>query len=607
MSDRAALVNLFKEQLENESQSIASARGLIVRGDFLIWWYFLNLQGLPEGTVDDIVCDGGNDLGIDAIHIDDDDIVHFYHFKNPERLDVGLPATGVDSLLAGLRLIIARKHGQVANPELRERLEDVYQIVPAGYRVHLVTSGTGMAEESRQKLNAFIAELRPPADDFFAWQLEDIAFLQDSFYQKRLPTIEAPIVFNLDRQPPYQVRSSNHDSYMFHAQASVLANLFDTHGEKLLQQNIRVFQGDRATNAVIRTTCTGPEAGNFFHFNNGVTFLCETAQWDQFVSTLTLNKAQLVNGGQTVRVISRAHSSGTLKPEVIVPVRVITSQGDKSFASNVAVNLNNQTRIETSFLRSNDPHVIQLAAALESRGWYLERREDEVATLTTGERTAIESRIGAPLADRLIRLKEGTQAYTATFSRQPELAKKNPKRMFLGSQDGGIFERLFEDISAEKIVLAHRLKRAVDRFVERFMALKRRKVKLANWRNDYASLLSEDLVTKHGDTLDQVVPQSAVFISALIFEKYVQIQKGDPEAVIGVLETGNTSPIRNALEEILDFAAANPTVANKSWPTLLKSQAFFDTVAAFVQGIVAGVQSARPAATETAGTVDKSH
>jgi hypothetical protein len=56
------LVQLFKEQLENESQSLARTHGLTKRGDFLIWWYFLKLRSLSSADVDQIVCDGGSDL-----------------------------------------------------------------------------------------------------------------------------------------------------------------------------------------------------------------------------------------------------------------------------------------------------------------------------------------------------------------------------------------------------------------------------------------------------------------------------------------------------------------------------------------------------------------
>jgi len=92
-------------EIENESKSLAQGHDLTQRGDFLIWWYFLKLRSLSSADIDQIVCDGGSDLGIDAIQIDEDNYVHFYQFKNPENAESCLPAGEVDKLLSGLRLI----------------------------------------------------------------------------------------------------------------------------------------------------------------------------------------------------------------------------------------------------------------------------------------------------------------------------------------------------------------------------------------------------------------------------------------------------------------------------------------------------------------------
>jgi AIPR protein len=579
------IVQLFKEQLENESKSLAATHNLVKRGDFLVWWYLQKLRGLNPSRIDEIVCDGGNDLGIDAIEIDDEDYVHFFQFKNPESAEGALPAGEVDKLLSGLRLILSHKHEAIANEELRGLVEDIYQIVPAGYRLHLVTSGKGIAKESIEKLNAFVEELGGPSEDFFVWTLEDIEFLQDAFYKKRLPTVEKPIVFHLERQGPYQVRSADHDCYLLHADGHTLAKLYSEHGEQLLQQNIRVFQGDRSTNAKIRETCTTDKSRNFLHYNNGITFLCETAQWDQFVSNLTLHKAQIVNGGQTIRVLSKAQTEGKLRTGVLVTVRVITSQGDKEFSSDVAVNLNNQNRIETSFLRSNEPRIVQLATSIESIGWYLERREDEAQLLSDLERKAIEQRIGHLLSGRVIKLRDGAQAFAATYYRQPELAKKNPRRIFLGADDGGAFERVFgAGMSAEKFVTAQRLKWATDAFVEKFMNLKRRKARGVDWKHEYSALMGAELVEAFGDRLDQVVPQCSVFLCALLFEDHVVLRGENPTDLIASLEGGDIAAIKDKLRVILEFARDNPSSANKSWPTLLKGQAFFENVASYLRG-----------------------
>ena len=588
MQEKSPIITLFKEQLENESTSLASANQLTQRGDYLVWWYFTRLVGLDPSTINEIVCDGAADLGIDAIWIDDNDIVHFFTFKNPTRIDVAFPASEVDKTLMGLNTILARAHHTIANEELRGRIEEVYQTVPSGYRLHLITSGSGIPNEARTKLDSFIETLKVPSEESFQWSLEDIHYLQDAFYRRHLPTVDEPIDFNLDNYP-YQVRSANHDSYIFHISATILSHLYDKHGEQLLQQNIRVYQGDNATNDLIRKTATGRESANFLHYNNGLTFLCEVAQWDGFTRKLTLRKAQVVNGGQTIRVLHSVYRSGELQPDALVPVRVITSQGDKEFAGNVAVNFNNQNRIEPSFLRSNDTRVVQLAAALASMGWYLERRESEVAGLTSTERSAIESQINGSLDERVIRLKEGAQAYTATYMKQPEWAKKNPKRIFLSGEDGGYFDRVFSnELTAEKFVAAHRLAQCVNEYVRQFMTPKRRKERVADWRSDYKELLGSAVVDRFGPVLDQVIPQSALFLTAMVFDVRVTIQGRAIDDVIEELENGHE--ILNALTvDLIEVAQDDPSLS-KSWPTLLKSQPFFDKVASFQRGRAAAGQ-----------------
>src|SRR5215471_5696187 len=192
MQEKSPIITLFKEQLENESTSLASANQLTQRGDYLVWWYFTRLVGLDPSTINEIVCDGAADLGIDAIWIDDNDIVHFFTFKNPTRIDVAFPASEVDKTLMGLNTILARAHHTIANEELRGRIEEVYQTVPSGYRLHLITSGSGIPNEARTKLDSFIETLKVPSEESFQWSLEDILYLQDAFYRIHLPTVDEP-------------------------------------------------------------------------------------------------------------------------------------------------------------------------------------------------------------------------------------------------------------------------------------------------------------------------------------------------------------------------------------------------------------------------------
>ena len=44
MPNSTTLLNLFKEQLENETVQLSQKRALEKRGDLLTWWYFMRLR-----------------------------------------------------------------------------------------------------------------------------------------------------------------------------------------------------------------------------------------------------------------------------------------------------------------------------------------------------------------------------------------------------------------------------------------------------------------------------------------------------------------------------------------------------------------------------------
>jgi len=261
----------------------------------------------------------------------------------------------------------------------------------------------------------------------------------------------------------------------------------------------------------------------------------------------------------------------------------------------VAVNQNNQNQMSTGFLRSNDPRIVQLAHSLASLGWYLERREGELDAATPTERASLSHKIGRPMEGHVITLKEGLQAYVSTFFEQPELAKKNAKKMFLGPQDGGYFETIVspnratgEILTAEKFVVAHELKEFVDELIKQFATRKRRKDRVADWKADYKTLLGDDIVDKYGDKVDQVIPQSSVFLCGTIYQDYVKTSGGNPKELPAHLASNGVDLIREILLNLLIFSEKNPKLANKSWPTLLKSSTFFSSFVTYLQGLRAG-------------------
>lgn len=94
------------------------------------------------------------------------------------------------------------------------------------------------------------------------------------------------------------------------------------------------------------------------------------------------------------------------------------------------------------------------------------------------------------------------------------------------------------------------------------------------------------LISQYGDAVDQVVPQSAVFLCALAYEYAVRIKQRAFEELLSELEGGGVGIFQTLLFTILVYASSDK--ATKSWPTLLKSQPFFENVASYLRGVAAG-------------------
>ena len=135
------------------------------------------------------------------------------------------------------------------------------------------------------------------------------------------------------------------------------------------------------------------------------------------------------------------------------------------------------------------------------------------------------------------------------------------------------------------------IKNLVDAFVNQFMTRKRRKARAGNWMDDYKEVLGTSLVEKWADKIDQVIPQSAVFLCAILFDEHVRIQNKPAEALIQDLTSTGYRLIQDALDVVIDLGSTNPEAANKSWPTLLKSQTFFELVSIFMKGRASSVPS----------------
>jgi len=575
------ILSLFKEQLNNQVATIVNAHNFDTQGYGFAYWYLANIGGMTDIEAKEQICDGGGDLGIDAIEIVDEQVV-FYQFKNPASIEKSVEAGDIDKMISGLELILGRKHTTIANPELMSRLEDIYAFTPVGYKIVVaVSSLAAIPSDAKTKLDNFCQKNSGVAKDLFRWEYHNLESIHNRFYSAHLPTLEATLNVALTR-PPYMTKVGDHETYIFDLNGEYLAKLYDQHGESILQQNVRMFEGDRGTNlSIAKTASNAEESKDFFHFNNGISIICDSATHKPFSHELSLESPPVVNGGQTMRLLPRCYKQSVLQPDVHAVVRVITTGKDKQFASNVAVNLNNQTRVDNTFLRSNDPRIVQLLHSLSTLGYFLERRAGEIDAMLPEELQELENRYGSPLSNKVIPLKDGMQAYVATYYGDPQLAKKDPAKIF--TDEGGSFSKVLQsDLTAEKFRDAFQLSRIVSAEVERFKRLKRKRYSDdAERKTAYAAEFGS-FVGSVFDELDLAVPQISIFGMALLFQKNKITGGGDLAKFVCEVSSDPT-PIWRGFVELI--AVRSALGADKSWPTLLKSGSFYrDAVAQLKSG-----------------------
>lgn len=572
MSDIPEILSLFKEQLNNQITAIVKDQEFENAGYGFAYWYFRHIGGMTDIEAQEQICDGGGDLGIDAIEIDDEQVV-FYQFKNPESVEKSIAAGDVDKLISGLELILSRQHAKTANQELLARLEEIYAFTPSGYRIVIAASSLGpFPKEAETKLNAFCEKNSGAARNLFRWEYNSLADIHGRFYSANLPTLNATLSIQLLRAP-YMTRIGDHETYLFDLSGEYLANLYNEHGEGILQQNVRMFEGDNGTNlAIAETASSESDAKDFFHYNNGISIICDSATFQPFSNQLSLERPQVVNGGQTMRILHICYKNGSLKSHVHAAVRVITTGKNKEFAANVAVNLNNQTRVDNTFLRSNDPRIVQLLHSLAALGIFLERRAGELDAMLPSEILELEKKFGAPLSSKVIPLKDGMQAYVATFYGDPQLAKKDPAKIF--TDDFGSFSKILQsELTAEKFRDAYQLGRQVSVEVDRFKKIKRKRYSSDSERKKAYVTHIGFVVDPVLDDLDAAIPQITIFGLASLYRKFTLNRSGDKLGEFVSEIRSDPQIVWSVLVDLIDTKRS--LGSEKSWPTLLKSGTFY--------------------------------
>jgi hypothetical protein len=246
------------------------------------------------------------------------------------------------------------KHYQLAQ-DLRARGQNVSR-----YRLYLLSdqaiSGTARAFDS--------SELNGVPVDFHVWDIRRLFQVAESLSGRDELVIDLT-EWLPDGLPALEVTATSADTrtYLAAVPAVVLAELYDRHGSRLLEGNVRSYLSNRGkVNKGIRTTVLS-EPAHFLAYNNGVTATAVGVS-TQGGNIMSFTDLQIVNGGQTTAslfYVRRENRSASMA-DVFVQMKLVVVEPriSEEMVPRISRYANSQNRVSEADFFSNSPFHVRL-------------------------------------------------------------------------------------------------------------------------------------------------------------------------------------------------------------------------------------------------------
>lgn len=211
---------------------------------------------------------------------------------------------------------------------------------------------------------------------------------------------------------PASMSSGSYEGYLCVIPGAALADIYDKHGSRLLEGNVRAFLSTtgKVNKGIQQTLQREPEM--FFAYNNGIAatasnvLISETAHGQRIVSAADF---QIVNGGQTTASMSYARRKGDLDlSDVLVQMKlsVVDDERAGTFIPLISRFSNSQNKVsDADFFANHEFHrriekISRRLRAPAKKGtqvesfWFYERARGQYAVelgrLSVGERKRFE-------------------------------------------------------------------------------------------------------------------------------------------------------------------------------------------------------------------------
>jgi len=400
----------------------------------------------------ELLTDGGQDAGVDGLHVgeveDGEFMITIFQGKYKVKDLSGaanFPENGVQKATNTVQVLFDPSRKVALNKKIAPKIEEIRSLIRDAYiptvRVILCNNGPSWKDEAQQ----WLAE----AEKNYGDKVSFSHFNHDSIVKilQRSKSVDTQLVLN-----GKAIIEDMNFLRVLVGRVSVqeIQRLFNQHGDKLLERNIRRYLGlhSNRVNLAIHETLTDPsKSDKFYFYNNGITVVCDKFDYNAFQREdyqVQIKNMQVINGGQTCRTIQETFNDASfiVQPEsAYVMIRIYQlAETEKDFVRDITYATNSQNPVDLRDLRSNDDLQKQLEIGIQDLGYTYKRQREE----GLGGSSVISSSIVA-------------ESVLAIWRAKPHQAKFRRKEHF-----GKLYQEIFYDLNAAQALLAVMIFRAVE-------------------------------------------------------------------------------------------------------------------------------------------------
>lgn len=398
----------------------------------------------------ELLTEGGGDAGVDGLHIGDPEdgefTVTIFQGKYKQDLEAksAFPANGVEKSIATVGTLFDPQKTVTLNDRIKPKVEEIRSMVRDGLipivRTVLCNNGLKWDVTAQQMIDQ---------SGFPSEQAQWLYYNHDQIVDvlRSTKAVDDTLAF---------VGKSVVEEFNFRrvlvgkVNVAEIAQLFNRHGDLLLQRNIRRYLGlnpNRVNTAIHRTLSNEEGRGNFYFFNNGITVTCKkfrhnAMQGENF--QVRLEGMQVINGGQTCKTIQQTLNNPDLFAQFsnsFVLVRIYElADDDSNFVREITYATNSQNPVDLRDLRSNDDVQKQLEIGMSDLGYTYKRQREE-----GGAGSFI-------LTSSIV-----AESVLAIWRKSPHQAKFRRREHF-----GKLYETIFNDLGASQAIIANLIFREVE-------------------------------------------------------------------------------------------------------------------------------------------------